>query len=793
MISNKGKLYVSIASSNDKTKILESSDNGVSWSEVGTLNVEVVDMLFKGNTLFAATKNGVYTSVDQGQNWTQLGGGLSATSYETIALDGTTLYAGSHDQGVYRSTDNGSTWASLSGSNGSYANKVYSNQQGELFVANRSGVYRADNASMVWQPKNDGFPAYLVLDVLRADGTVFVATDHGGVRASTDNGNAWADITFNLVKYGRANSLAYCLDTLYVGTEYGLYYQTSTQGEWTEVGDFDNVTDLIVTKDEAYIIESNLVHRRIKGSDTWQQASIGLPKRITSIDRSGSNLIVKGDEHLYLSKDQGGIWTRIESDVFTRETISKLAITQDYVYAIQTGDGSDDLLRSSDDGVTWLKVSELDNASAVAANESFIIVGNGSGQVFVSNHSDFQWREISNGYPTKGTLWGLSLSGEQLTASFSGGQGFWLRDLKEPLVFPEAPTALSALVLDRGVVDLTWKDQSDDETGFVIFRAKQVPYNFIPVDTVASNVTTYRDTTDYWYPQLTFYRVVATIDGNTSAVHTTLPIVALHPECFTTHHTDSSFVLWQYHRNVADTLAVDISTDRSFKTFLPDFERRLVKADSSFVKGISSQDTYYVRYRPYYAGYYGSYFETLVVELAPTAPTGFMVQNAGPQRLYFTWTDNSDNETAFLIEYKEAGYADVEYDSLIQVATNETSVMLNDALTSARSHYAFRVAAVNKGGRSYSEEGDIVTAIDKQRGESAALGIFPNPAHHQVTAPGVSIAPVRIKDVAGRLLTVPQRVSPKGTQLDVSALPPGIYFAEITADEKTVVKRFIRK
>ena len=267
----------------------------------------------------------------------------------------------------------------------------------------------------------------------------------------------------------------------------------------------------------------------------------------------------------------------------------------------------------------------------------------------------------------------------------------------------------------------------------------------------------------------------------------------LRPKCYTAHHTDSSFVLRQSHLNTADTLAVDISTESSFETFLPDFENRLVEVDSLFIQGIPGQDTYYVRYRPYYKGHHGSYSETLVVKLAPPAPTGFVVQNAGPRRLYFEWIDNSDNETGFLIEYKGAGYADVEYDSLVQVAANETSVMVEDERVSSSIHYTFRVAAINKGGRSYSEEGDIVTAIDKQHDEPVAADIFPNPAHHQLIVPGVSVAPVRIKDIAGRLLTIPQRTSPKGTHLDVSALPPGIYFAEVIVDEKTVVKRFIRK
>lgn len=65
-----------------------------------------------------------------------------------------------------------------------------------------------------------------------------------------------------------------------------------------------------------------------------------------------------------------------------------------------------------------------------------------------------------------------------------------------------APTLLTA-TLNPPDIDLAWTDNSDNETGFTIWRSDDGT-NFTQIDTVPANTTTYTDTTatpgqDYWY------------------------------------------------------------------------------------------------------------------------------------------------------------------------------------------------------------------------------------------------------------------------------------------------------
>lgn len=100
------------------------------------------------------------------------------------------------------------------------------------------------------------------------------------------------------------------------------------------------------------------------------------------------------------------------------------------------------------------------------------------------------------------------------------------------------------------------------------------------------------------------------------------------------------------------------------------------------------------------------------VLMPPAAPSGLTATAVSPTQVNLTWTDNSSNETAFIIERRTGSGAWVE---IATVAGNTTSYSVTN-LTPDTS-YSFRVRASNLAGDSaYSNTADASTASVKLSG-----------------------------------------------------------------------------
>lgn len=90
-----------------------------------------------------------------------------------------------------------------------------------------------------------------------------------------------------------------------------------------------------------------------------------------------------------------------------------------------------------------------------------------------------------------------SLNGKVLT----GGR---LNANNAVLGLPTVPTGLSAIVVSQSQINLSWTDNADDESGFIIERRRGANGNFSEIASVGADITSYPDTglsqgTTYYY------------------------------------------------------------------------------------------------------------------------------------------------------------------------------------------------------------------------------------------------------------------------------------------------------
>jgi transcriptional regulator CtsR len=279
------------------------------------------------------------------------------------------------------------------------------------------------------------------------------------------------------------------------------------------------------------------------------------------------------------------------------------------------------------------------------------------------------------------------------------------------------PSDLIASPVSSSQIDLTWQDNSDDETGFKIER-KTGTGSYSQIATVGVNVKSYSNSglstgTTYYY-RVRAYNAAGDSACSDEASATTLPPAPpaptlKSPASGSTVPSLTPRLEWNASSG-AVSYGIQVSTSSGFTTLVAD-ETGMPDLFCDVELGILKWNTTYY-WRVNAANGYNStsvwsssrYFKTAVGP-PPTAPSDLMASPVSSSRIDLTWQDNSDSETGFKIERKTGSGS---YSQIATVGANVKSYS-NSGL-SANSTYYYRVRAYSAAGNSnYSNEASATT------------------------------------------------------------------------------------
>jgi len=274
---------------------------------------------------------------------------------------------------------------------------------------------------------------------------------------------------------------------------------------------------------------------------------------------------------------------------------------------------------------------------------------------------------------------------------------------------PLAPTNLTANASSTSQINLSWTDNSSNETGFKIERALAVNGPFTEIDVTAANVTTYASTgldasTTY------YYRVSATNAMGTSPVvvanATTSSPAPTAPNAPTNlmasaASTTQINLSWTDSSNNETGFKVERSTTVNGNyTLLTTTAANVTTYQNT---GLTASTTYF--YRVSAVNAVGTSATTDPVSATtqsppapntPTAPTNLTATATSTTQINLAWTDSSNNETGFKVE--RATTVNGNYMLVTTTAANVTSYS-NTGLAASTTFY-YRVAAINATGSS---------------------------------------------------------------------------------------------
>lgn len=267
---------------------------------------------------------------------------------------------------------------------------------------------------------------------------------------------------------------------------------------------------------------------------------------------------------------------------------------------------------------------------------------------------------------------------------------------------PVAPSGLGATAASDSQVDLTWSDNSSDETLFKIERRQGLgTYAFVA--DVATNVTSYADTglagaTGYTY-RVRAANPDARSGYSNEATATTFPSI---PPDSPSDLTASAVTGIQIDLSWAD----NSSGETGFKIERrsgadPYAEVGAVTPDVAAFSDIGLVPLTSYWYRVKAAGFVGDSgysnetSATTLPDVPPTSPSGLQALTTTADQAYLVWSDASSNETGFEIERAGPGGSF----ALIATVGPNVEQYVDMALISA-TPYRYRVRATNTGGPS---------------------------------------------------------------------------------------------
>ena len=351
------------------------------WEPLGPYGGSVRDVAFDPDTpatVYAATRGGMFKTVDEGMHWAAINHGLTTLNAMVAAVDpfdSNRIFIGTSGGGAFRSIDGGITWEHLDEITDAYVELFAfdSTTQGVVYAGGANDVFKSDDSGDTWAAQATGSVNGQFKSVAVVGDTVYVGTWADGIFRTRNAGADWEPANNGLVGESMQGLAADPLDANLV------YVATRVNG----------------------------VQKTTDGGDSWSPANAGLPNTIESLALiptdpdtvyAGTNL-----EGMYKTIDGGVTWAPVGNGLAAEVSVNAIALEPGNpatIFAATTGHG---LYKSSDTAANWSQSNHgihaleiTDMAFDPTDTDILWVATNGTG-VFKSTDAGENWVEMNTG------------------------------------------------------------------------------------------------------------------------------------------------------------------------------------------------------------------------------------------------------------------------------------------------------------------------------------------------------------------------------------------------------------
>jgi len=284
---------------------------------------------------------------------------------------------------------------------------------------------------------------------------------------------------------------------------------------------------------------------------------------------------------------------------------------------------------------------------------------------------------------------------------------------KTPQVIPATPTGLIVTTFSGSKLQLSWADNSNNENGFIILRSKSINGTYNEVTRLTANTTTYIDTgleinTLYYYVIKAYNSIGQSPASNISGTKTSNgKPTAPRLDKLEALVRGEVKVSWTETSNEGDKIIVEVSeqSQSNFKENARFDTKGANQSQEQTIGNLKGQTIYFIRLRTLSGTTFSDYSNVISVTTTtapPVAPSDFTGRATSSNSIQLTWTDNSNDETAFTIERSINGTSYIHL-------TNVTGTIYVDNQLLSDVTYFYRIKAYNGLGESKYVETKALT------------------------------------------------------------------------------------
>ena len=374
----------------EQESVFFSDDSGKSWEQIDNgLTDRGGPVLFtSGTTLFAKMRRHVFRLKAGEKSWTKLvvedpwKKAPAESDITGFAVSGKTVYAATADGNLFRSRDMGNWWKSIK-------QEMMNDLDGKLAALGNTVFYIGSNS---------------------ADGRAF---------HSTDAGNSWTMYNTNLTNQSILSATVLSEQTLYVGTEDGVFRSTDGGKSWTQTntGIINTwIENLVFFRNALYTVTGDGIVKSMDGGNSWVPVNEGL------VASDGATLTVAGGElyaatnetnvrwnpstsGVYCLADDGNSWVPIQTNMQSANDriygVNQLVVSGETFYVVgQMGDGARLYQwRVGEDLWTQFRSHDFFGWRPLAVSGRTVYVNPVRGKIFRSVDEGNSWTDVSRGLP----------------------------------------------------------------------------------------------------------------------------------------------------------------------------------------------------------------------------------------------------------------------------------------------------------------------------------------------------------------------------------------------------------